>query len=125
MYRRTAAGDFFGDLVVEVVFGVLGFPVAADEVHLVFEGAVGADVFVGGFVTELRDEGPVAGAGGVGEEGLEGGGDSAFVEGVLVGEFLEGGVVVVEEFFEGIFGGLGGARGFGGGLAHLALKAVR
>src|SRR5438874_426804 len=25
----VAAGDFFGDLIVEIVFGVLGFPVAA------------------------------------------------------------------------------------------------
>ena len=60
----------------------------------------------------------MAGAGGIGEEGLEGGGDSAFVEGVLVLEFFEGGVVLVEEFFVRVFGGLWGAGRFGGGLGH-------
>ena len=99
-------------------FSSYQLPVAADEIHLVFEGSVGADDFFGGFVAELGDEGPVAGAGGVGAEGLEGGGDSALVEGVLVLEILEDGVVLVEGFFVGVFGRLGDARRFGGGSRH-------
>ena len=60
----------------------------------------------------------MAGAGGVGEEGLEGGGDSALVEGVLVSEFFEGGVVLVEEFFVGIFGRFWSAGRLAGGSGH-------
>jgi len=98
--------------------------VAADEVHLVFEGSVGANDFFGGFVAELGDEGPVTGAGGVGEERLESGGDSAFVQGVLVLEFLEGGVVLVEEFFVGVFGRLWSSRWFAGGLGHFDMNCA-
>ena len=41
--QRVALLDLLGDFRVEVVVGVLGFPVAADQAHGVFEGAVGAD----------------------------------------------------------------------------------
>jgi hypothetical protein len=102
----VAFGDFFLDFGVEVVPGVFGFPVATDQEHLVFEGAVGADGFAGGFFAELGDECPVVGAGGVLEEELEGRGESAFVEDVLVLEIGEGGVVGVESFSERF-----GARG--------------
>lgn len=74
------------------------------------------------YISELGDEGPVVGfAGGGGEEGLEGRGDGALVEGHLGGEVLEGGVVVGDWFGVGGFGsGLGGGAfggcGHGGGL---------
>jgi hypothetical protein len=89
---------------------------AANEEHLVFEGSVGADLAGGGFGGELGDEGPFVGAGGVGEEGLEGGGGCALVEDVLGLEFGEGGVAGGDVFLVGGFGfGGHGALGFSEG----------
>ena len=45
--ERVALCDLLADFGVEVVVGVLGFPVAADQAHGVFEGAVGADALGG------------------------------------------------------------------------------
>lgn len=85
--------DFFGDLGFEIVFRVLGLPVAADEIHGVFDGAIGADFAAVALLAELGDEGEFVGAAGFGEECSEGGADGSFVKDILEFQFVEGGVV--------------------------------
>src|SRR5437763_1901019 len=72
----VALFDLVFDFEVEVVGLVFGFPVAAGELVLVAEGAVGDDAgFIAegaDFFAELGDSGPLEGTGEVGEEGLEG-----------------------------------------------------
>ena len=89
--ERVAEGDLLADFGVELVGGVLGFPVAAVEVELVAERAVGADLFAADAGGELRDEVPVGFFAGGGEQVLEGGAGGAFV-----GDFVRG---VAGEFF--------------------------
>ena len=58
-----------------------GLPVAADQTHRVFQGAVGADAFGG----EL-DERPVMRTRGVGEQGLKRDADGTLMERILMCE---------------------------------------
>ena len=100
---------YFG---VQVVVGVFGFPIAADEVEGVFEGSVGADGFAVGpayFLLVLGDECPVVLLAGGGEEGVEGRAGAHFVHDVLVGEVGEIGIVLDDELGELGFGARGAA----------------
>ena len=80
----------FGNLGVEIVAGVLGFPVAARQAVRVAHGAVGNDALAAGLGGQLGHERPVVRPGRVGEHGLEGGAQGAFVRDMLVVEALQG-----------------------------------
>jgi len=71
--------DFPGDLGVEMVVGVLGLPVAAVQVQVVAEGAVGHDALAAGAVALFGHEQPVVRLGRFGEQRLEGGAQGGFV----------------------------------------------
>jgi hypothetical protein len=75
---------------------ILGLPVAADEIHLVFEGAVGTDAAGAFLVEKLGDERPAMRAGGVGQQGLKRDADGSFVKRALEFELLERAVVRVD-----------------------------
>src|SRR5579872_4077282 len=92
----VARADLFADLDVEVVFGVLGFPVATREVEAIAHGAIGTFA-VGEDL--LWNEHPVGGLGKGGEEVLKGTAHGGFVRDfflVVGGKFL---VIVVDGFF--------------------------
>ncbi len=92
----VARADLFADLDVQVVFGVLGFPVATWEVEAVAHGAIGAFAVGEGL---LWDEHPVGGLGEGGKEVLKGTAHGSFVGDFFLlvsGKFL---VIVVDGFF--------------------------
>ena len=66
--ERVAGFALLLDLGVELVGGVLGLPVAADEVHFVLEGAVGADRLAADLLFLLGDERPAVLLAGVGQQ---------------------------------------------------------
>ena len=110
------------DLGFEVVGGVLGLPVAADEVHGILEGAIGADGLAARAVDllfVLGDEGPAMLLAGGGEEGVEGRAGAHFVHDVLVGEVGQVGVVLVDELGELGFARSG--RGWAGAVTWFLL----
>jgi hypothetical protein len=84
--------------------------VAADEVHLVFEGAIRADAAGRFLFRELGDEGPAVRAGGIRQQRLKRDADGPFVEGALMFEFAKR-LVVRFDLFQELFGRLGGDGG--------------
>jgi len=68
--KGVAARDLLLDLGVEIVLGVLGFPVAARQAVAVAQGAVGTNERAAGLSRKLGDEGPVLEPGGLLEQGL-------------------------------------------------------
>ena len=84
-----------------LVSGVSGFPVAAVEVEVVAEGAVGAYLAAADFGGELGDEVPIGLFAGGGEQVLEGGADGAFVDDFSRGKAAELFVVAADFFVRG------------------------
>lgn len=104
--RGIAEGDLLADFGVEFVGGVLGFPVAAVEIEVVAEGAVGADLFAADAGGLFGNEVPIGLLAGGGEQVLEGGADGRFVGdfvGGVGGEFF----VVGSDFLVGRFEAMG------------------
>ena len=64
--------EFAFGFAVQVVVGILGFPIAAGEAIGIEDGAVGADAVATGFGARFRYEVPAVQAGGIGEEVFEG-----------------------------------------------------
>ncbi len=103
--ERIALFDLLGDLGVEMVVGVLGFPVAAVQIEVVAEGAVGHDALAAGAGTLFGDEQQVVRLGGFGEQVLEGGAQGGFVADVMLAVGLQRLVIrldgLVRRFNEG------------------------
>jgi len=83
--KRIAEGDLLANFDVEVVGGVFGFPVAAMEIEVVAERAVGADLFAADAGGLLGNEVPTGFSAGGSEQVLEGGADGRFVGDFVVG----------------------------------------
>lgn len=81
--QRVAGFAFLLDLGIELVGGVFGLPVAADEVHLVLEGAVRADRLAADLLFLLGDEGPAVFFACVGQQAVEGVASAHLEEDVL------------------------------------------
>lgn len=74
-------------LCFPVVVGVLGFPIATDEVHFVLEHAVGADRLAVDLLFLLANEGPPVRLAGVSQQAVEGMAGAHFEQDILAGEF--------------------------------------
>jgi hypothetical protein len=112
--ERVAEGDFLADFGVEFVGGVFGLRVAAVEVEVIAEGAIGADLAPADFGGELRNEVPVGFLASGGQQSLESGARGAFVGDLVVGVGGERFVVV----FDFLVGGFE-MVGEGHGAAHV------
>ena len=98
---RIAFVELRFDFAVEVVFFVLGFPVAVGEVKGVDQGAVDSNVDAAcALDRELRNEGEMELFSAIGEEFGEGVADLGFVVEVELSDLVEGGVIV-------LYGGVG------------------
>ena len=85
--ERVTAADFLFDFAVEVVVGILGFPVATGDGVGIADGTVetdGAGRSAGG---PFGDEGPIVEAGGIGEKNLKRVAEASFVLDVLGANF--------------------------------------
>ena len=91
---RIALGEFLVHLGAEIVFFVLGFPVAAREVEGVEDGGVDLEGVASGARDGIfGDDCPLVGAGAFFKQALEGAADVAFVVEVAAAEFIKRGVV--------------------------------
>jgi hypothetical protein len=100
---RVALGEFLVYFGAEIVFFVLGFPVAAREVEGVEDGGVYLEgVTAGAGDGVLGDDKLLVGAGALFEQALECAADVAFVVEVGGGAFLERGVVILDRRVVGL-----------------------
>ncbi len=96
--KGVAAADFLFDFAVEIVVGVLRFPVAARDGEGIAEGSVETDrVAAGRGGGPFGDECPVVEAGGIGEKDLKGVAEAAFVFYILSSDLGKGLVIGANE----------------------------
>ena len=100
--ERIALGDLLADLGFQVVVGVLGLPVAAGDVVVVAEGAVGPDRAAGGGVGKLGNQGPAKMPADLVEQALKGRRNGRFVLHVLLPVALQCGVVRLDRLVGGL-----------------------
>jgi hypothetical protein len=93
---RVARLAFFLDLGVEIVGSILGFPVAANEVHFVLEGAVWADASAVDLLLLFGDESPAVRFTGVGHEAVKRMSGTRFKQDVLAREVGKIGVILFD-----------------------------